>query len=435
MDQPDILVIGAGAAGLRAAYELSKAGKKVLVLEARTLTGGRIHTIADFAGGIYAELGAEFVHGKLPHTLGLLKEAGIAYHRAGGEMWQAENGKLTQEEQFIEHWDTLMQKLNDLEHDMSIGDFLEANFGGPQYAGMRASVISFAEGFDTADISRASAFALRDEWQEEDFEDQYRIDKGYSTLTDYLATQIEQHGGTILTNTPITAIEWRPGQVTSTASNGKQYTAAGAIIAVPVTILQLDSNDANFISFTPEIIEQRASIQKLGMGAVLKILLAFDAPIWRSGQVEKLAGKSLDHVSFFFSRESIPTWWTQHPIENGLLTGWLGGPKAAAMKDKTDEELLHIAIASLANIFQLLPSYIREHLVASHIANWTAQPYILGSYGYDTVESKQARELLNESIGNTIYFAGESFYTGCMGLVEAALASGKEVAEKILSNA
>lgn len=432
MDQPDILVVGAGAAGLRAAYELSKAGKKVLVLEARTLAGGRIHTITGFAGDTYAELGAEFVHGKLPHTLDLLKEAGITYHKTGGEMWQAENGKLTREDQFIEHWDTLMQKLNELEQDMSIGDFLDANFNGPQYNTMRESVIAFAEGFDTADISRASAFALRDEWQEEDFEAQYRIDKGYSALTDYLAAQIEQHGGTILTSTPVISIEWHTGQVTATAATGKRYTAAKVIIAVPVPILQLDSSHPNFISFSPEIIEQRAAMQKLGMGAVLKILLAFSEPIWRSEQVEQLAGRSLENASFFFSREAIPTWWTQHPVENGLLTGWLGGPKAAAMKDKTDEEILHIAIAALANIFQLAPSYIQKRLVASHIANWTAQPYILGSYGYDTVDSKQARELLSSPVCDTIYFAGESFHIGDMGLVEAALASGKEVAQKIL---
>jgi monoamine oxidase len=434
MDQPDILVIGAGAAGLRAAYELSKAGKKVLVLEARTLMGGRVHTFAGFANGTHAELGAEFVHGKLPHTLGLLKEAGITYHQTGGEMWQANNGWLTQEEQFIEHWDTLMQKLNALEQDMSIGDFLDANFNGPEYTAMRESVIAFAEGYDTADISRASAFALRDEWQEEDFEAQYRIDKGYSALTEYLATQIEQHGGTIFTSTPVTSIKWQHEQVTATAANGSQYTAPKAIIAVPVSILQLDSSDLGFISFTPEIIAQRAAIQKLGMGAVLKILLAFDQPIWLTEQVEKLAGKSLKKASFFFSREAIPTWWTQYPTDNALLTGWLGGPKAAAMKDKTDEEILHIAIASLAGIFQMKSSYIQEHLIASHIANWTAQPYILGSYGYDTVESKQARELLNESIDDTIYFAGESFHTGSMGTVEAALASGKETAQKILES-
>jgi monoamine oxidase len=79
MEKTDILVIGAGAAGLMAAYKLSQQGKKVIVLEARNRTGGRIHTINQESFFQHAELGAEFIHGDLPVTLNLLKEAGIKY--------------------------------------------------------------------------------------------------------------------------------------------------------------------------------------------------------------------------------------------------------------------------------------------------------------------------------------------------------------------
>src|SRR5882757_56541 len=77
MKNADILIIGAGAAGLMAAHELSKAGKRVIILEAQNRIGGRIYTLDDTSFLKYAELGAEFVHGDLPVTLQLPKESEI----------------------------------------------------------------------------------------------------------------------------------------------------------------------------------------------------------------------------------------------------------------------------------------------------------------------------------------------------------------------
>ena len=68
----DVLIIGAGASGLMAARELTKQQKSVMILEARNRTGGRIHTVRDDKLELPAELGAEFIHGKLPVTLNLL---------------------------------------------------------------------------------------------------------------------------------------------------------------------------------------------------------------------------------------------------------------------------------------------------------------------------------------------------------------------------
>ena len=89
-----IIVIGAGAAGLMAAYELSKNKKKVIILEATDRLGGRINTCTDDAFSMPVELGAEFIHGKLPLTLKLLKEGGIKYYPVKGKMFQLEKGKF-----------------------------------------------------------------------------------------------------------------------------------------------------------------------------------------------------------------------------------------------------------------------------------------------------------------------------------------------------
>ena len=73
-DVVDILIIGAGAAGLSAAHNLSAAGRRVLVLEARDRIGGRILTVNTSSGGPAIELGAEFVHGHPPEIFDLIDD-------------------------------------------------------------------------------------------------------------------------------------------------------------------------------------------------------------------------------------------------------------------------------------------------------------------------------------------------------------------------
>ena len=73
MVKTDIIIIGAGAAGLMAALKLSAKNKNVIVLEARDRIGGRIHTVENSSDTKNVELGAEFIHGDLPVTLNLLR--------------------------------------------------------------------------------------------------------------------------------------------------------------------------------------------------------------------------------------------------------------------------------------------------------------------------------------------------------------------------
>src|SRR6476619_6448005 len=89
-----ILVVGAGAAGLMAAYELSKKGNQVIILEAANRLGGRIHTVTDPSFSQPIELGAEFIHGDLKLTLSLLKESSIKYRETKGEMLHLKKGKI-----------------------------------------------------------------------------------------------------------------------------------------------------------------------------------------------------------------------------------------------------------------------------------------------------------------------------------------------------
>jgi len=68
----------------------------------------------------------------------------------------------------------------------------------------------------------------------------------------------------------------------------------------------------------------------------------------------------------------------------------------------------------------------------SKVYNWNKKLFDLGGYSYSTLEKSAALEIINEGVANTIYFAGEAFYTGTeTGTVEAALTNGIEVAKRV----
>jgi monoamine oxidase len=433
MNKADILIIGAGAAGLMAAGTLTNAGKKVTILEARGRCGGRIHTINKGAFFEDAELGAEFIHGDLPVTLSLLKEAGIAYQPAYGEMWHHKNGRFDDEGRAVEGWPLLMEKLKIIDKEISINEFLDREFAEDKYNDLKNSVRQFAAGYDSADPDRGSTFALRNEWLSEDEDAQYRVNGGYGKIVDYLEEAIINAGGHIFLNSIVKEIQWLPGSIKAITSNGTVYEAAQLIIALPLGVLQANKDQLGAVTFVPPIPEKMGAINQMGFGAIIKILLEFDEPFWTDEQTEALAGKSLQKMSFLLSEEEIPTWWTQAPEPSTVITGWLGGPPAAAKKDVPDEEILRQSLQSLSNIFERDIEVLRAKLVASHIINWTNDPFTLGSYAYDTVNASAFREILRQPVDDTLFFAGEYLYEGpAMGTVEAALTSGEEVAKRII---
>ncbi|HTD98987.1 MAG TPA: NAD(P)/FAD-dependent oxidoreductase [Mucilaginibacter sp.] len=432
MGNTDVLIIGAGATGLMAAYTLAKAGKKVAVLEARNRIGGRIHTIDNESFFKHAELGAEFVHGNLPVTLNLLKEAGITYTPAHGEMWHYDKGVFTKEFQQVDDWELLMKRLNELEQDISIGDFLQQHFSGDKFAQLRESVRKYVSGYDTADPFKASSIALRKEWQADE-DAQYRIQAGYGKLMDYLANESKANGTTLLLNTVVKKIHWENRRVEAITANGVSYSAQKLIIALPLGVLQVNSDQEGAISISPALSTYQEAIQQMGFGAIIKVLLEFKNAFWEDKETTQLAGNSLKKMGFLLSDEEIPTWWTQYPEHSTVLTGWLGGPNAEKKRDIANEDILQQSLQSLANIFKRSAEELKDNLVAWNVVNWTADPFTCGSYAYDTVEAAGARKILSKPINHTIYFAGEYLYDGpAMGTVEAALTSGMEVAKQII---
>ncbi|RKR84969.1 monoamine oxidase [Mucilaginibacter gracilis] len=433
MQQAHVLVIGAGAAGLMAAMQLSRKGKKVLVLEASSRAGGRIHTLNGEGFTQPVELGAEFVHGQLPVTLALLNQAKIPYHSAVGDMWRYRDGRFQKSEQFLPHYDVIIKKLNALQTDITLHQFLTTHLAAKKYTETCNMLRSFAAGYDNADPMRFSAFAMRSELQSEDDNHQYRIQGGYAAIIAYLEAEIVSHGGQIYLSTIVKQLHWQPGQVVAVADDGREFKAQKVIIALPLGVLQAHKQQPAAITFVPPIPKQEQAIQQMGMGAVIKLLLQFDEVFWERQALKKGADHDIKNMSYLFSGEAIPTWWTQTPHPTSMLTGWLGGPPAAELKDATDDYILELGLLSLSNIYDVPLTQLRQKLQAYQVMNWLAQPFTMGSYSYATTATGAARELLLQPEAQTIYFAGEALYDGPeMGTVEAALASGKHAANAAL---
>jgi monoamine oxidase len=418
-----IIIVGAGAAGLLAAKELSAKGKTIILLEANNRIGGRIHTMHPPAFSRRVEAGAEFVHGKLPVTLQLLDEARIFYQPVEGQMKQVENGQWQTQDDFTVGWDELMEKMMQLEQDMTIAAFLEEYFHDPEYADLRRSVQRFAEGFDLANIHTASVFAVRDEWMHE-LDEQFRIPGGYMQLVNYLEQQCRANGCSIRTNCIVKKITWRRQDVCVESADGASFTGNRIIITVPVGILQAPASHSAALQFEPSINEYMEAAANIGFGSVTKILLEFKEPFWTA--------KS-KNIGFVLSEMVVPTWWTQLPDKYPLLTGWLGGPLATAFYNDTDEEILETALQSLALIFKKEISELKEQLTASYISKWHDHEFSLGAYSYSTLKTAEARKLLHTPVKETIFFGGEGIYEGAdAGTVEAAFVSALKVVDHLL---
>ncbi|WP_205513759.1 flavin monoamine oxidase family protein [Longitalea arenae] len=417
-----ILIIGAGVAGLMAARKLSAAQHPVTVLEASDRLGGRIHSIQPPGFLKPIEAGAEFIHGRLSLTLQLLKEAGGSYQPVTGKMIRVKDGKWQVQEEFIEGWDELIHRMAALQSDMTLADFLQQYFHEEKYGLLRQSAQRFAEGFDVADMHQVSVLGLRDEWKHED-EEQFRIPGGYLQVVDYLQHGSTANGCVIHTACTVKTIRWQAGQVEAITADGKIFSAQKAIITVPLGVLLADVSHATAIAFEPEIDAYKQALQQIGFGTVVKVMLQFAHPFWLEYDKE---------IGFLFSEELIPTWWTQLPDAEPVLTGWVGGPPATGFKDLDNATIIEQALQSLARIFSISFDQLKSLLTASHVARWQTNEYSLGAYSYNKLFTTEARKLLNEPIQNTLFFAGEAIYDGINGgTVEAALRSADEVGKLI----
>jgi monoamine oxidase len=418
-----IVVIGAGAAGLMAARELARAGREVTVLEARDRCGGRIHPLPAAEFGYPAEGGAEFVHGEAPVTRALLRDAGLSLRPLQGTRWMAANGALSRRdspEQADDHEAELHAALRALKSDLTVAEFLQSRFAAPRYAAMRQSIERMVEGYDAADPKRASTLALRDEWMEEGgHHNQGRVAGGYGALIEYLAAQCLSHGTTIRLGAAVIAVETRDGKAMVRCANGDIHEGDAVVLTVPLPLLKE-------IALPPAERKRAAAAEHIGFGNVIKLLLRFDRAWWTE------RNHDLADLTFVLSQAQIPVWWTQHPENPPVLTGWFGGPRTSALAHLGERELIETGVASLAAIFGRDPEDLKGKLLAARAFDWAKDPFARGAYSWATPETRAAQDVLSNSLG-AMFFSGEALYRGKdMGTVEAALASGLETARAVI---
>jgi monoamine oxidase len=416
------VVVGAGAAGLTTARELARAGKKVTILEARDRCGGRIFPLPAEEFGYKAEGGAEFVHGAAPVTRALMREAGLSLSPRGGTRWSVRTGALLPADASLPHEGRFYRALRQVKADLPIAEFLETHFADRRYDELRRSITRTVEGYDAADPRRASTLALREEWMGRDDGEHGRIAEGYGALIDYLASECRRHGAAIHLGAAVAALDESGGRIAARCRDGAVLEADAAVLTVPLPLL-------SEIVLPPAARERVTEAADIGFGNVVKVLLRF-ATSWWSDR----GGRDLTDLSFLLSNAAIPTWWTQYPARDPVLTGWLAGPKADRVSSLTMAELVEMGVASLAEIFDLPVDRIRRNLIASQAIDWGNDPFARGAYSYATPKTRAAQSVLRRPDGGVIFFSGEALYEGPdMGTVEAALASGQETARTILT--
>jgi monoamine oxidase len=358
-----------------------------------------------------------------------LKKAAIQYNTIGNKIWHISNGRVQKEKQFIKDWDLLIKALSELKQDQTISDFLDAHFNDERFRDLKETTLQYVQGYNAAEPARASALALKEEWEAEDEAHQFRIEGGYRLLMNYFQNEVIRTGGTIFLSSVVTQIKWKRYEVEVITATNKSYYGKQALVTVPLGVLQAADGSEGSIIFSPALPEKSAAIQQMGFGTAIKIHIQCFCSFWE----EKSLEHPMKHASFIFSDAFIPTWWTQHPNANGLLTGWLAGPKVNSLQDASDDYLFEKAIESLCYIFSMTKSDLLQQIKAYKIHNWTSQLFSRGAYSYATLYTMNAIEVLSKPEAETLFFAGEALFTGPMaGTVEVALNSGIETARKLI---
>jgi monoamine oxidase len=425
-----VIVIGAGMAGLAAARALAERGVEVTVLEARERVGGRVFT--QHATGATVELGAEFVHGRAPELWALIQEAGIETVERDGTMLRAEFGGGIVEDDPQD--DAMFRTLEELREyagpDVPFAEYLAAQSMEPED---RAALLSYVEGFNAADAKRIGVHALAAQQVAEDAiegDRTWHVRGGYAQLAEYLAAKVTEFGGAIRLGEVVSCIAWERGGVRVTTGDA-EYVAEKCIVTLPLGVLQRANRGGVEILPEPSAV---AAAQRLAMGDATRFTMLFRRRWWRDAPMA-ISQDKLRDLSFLFTFGSVPAvWWTPHPEpELVLLTGWVGGPRSAALAGQDAEQMGSAACVTLARVFGVAEDDVRRELISTHTHDWAGDPFSLGAYSYVPAGALDAPRAMTEPAEDMLYFAGEhTDVTGHWGTVHAALRSGLRAAAQVL---
>lgn len=431
-ERADVIVIGAGAAGVVAARELTGRGMRVAIVEARGRIGGRVHTLRE--GHVTVEAGAEFVHGRPDALWRPIRAARLPVYDVTNRHWWFDGRELRERPDFWQEIDQVLGRLDRIgDQDISFTAFAEAHCRDEPARGLVPLARSFVEGFDAADADRVSAQWLgKSQAASDQVEGDrlFRLAGGYDAVIDWLWAGIDPACASIHLNTIVTDIHWSPGSVevaTQSALGGGNRTlrATRALVTLPVGVLKARPGERGAVRFVPDLPEKRQALDRLEMGPVVKAILRFSEPFWE---------RRIDQLAFMHGQEiAFPTWWTLLPMRAPVLIGWAGGPAAARLSRSGDP--LAQAIESLARLLKIETHRLHAMLEWGEVFDWPADPFARGAYSYVPVGGIDAPDMLARPVQRTLYFAGEATAQGGIGgTVDAAITSGRRAAREIIGD-
>jgi monoamine oxidase len=428
----DAIVIGAGAAGLAAAGELTRAGRTVLLLEARDRVGGRIWTRHEPEVAAPLELGAEFIHGHAPLTHALLEAAGCPVMNAPDSHWSVQGGRLVRRDALFPQVIAAIRRTDVLKgKDMSFARFLARHVRLPAEA--RQFARRMAEGFDAVDTTRASARALVAEWTGDIVGEapQSRPAHGYDCLLGALLRPHQAGALQLKTSATVRQVHWSAREVRVAgdfAGIPFRARARQAIVTLPLGVLQQRAPAAGAVRFSPGLGEKSGALRLLASGAIVKMVLRFASPFWEDVADGRYRGAGFFHAP----HAAIPTFWTSGAPHSPLLVAWVGGPRAARLAGRAPRVRLSLALQALQGLFG---RDVAREIRGCYYHDWQHDPHARGAYSYVRVGGDGARAELARPLKDTLFFAGEATDTrNESGTVAGALDTGVRAAAEALGS-
>jgi monoamine oxidase len=433
----DVVIVGAGVAGLAAARELRARGARVVVLEARDRIGGRILTRRVSNLPVPIELGAEFLHGDAPETGSIARERGLLRVEVVGERWRRDRGRLSRFDDFWKRLSVVLRRLDpERDPDRSFHEYLAERPGGRGAALARRHAREFVEGFHAADATRIGerTLALGEEpGATGEAQRIGRLVSGYDGIPAALADGLED---AIRLRAVVERVTWARGRarVDARDARGRQrrVDARAAIVTVPLGVLQAAPGARGALVLDPEPARLCEHLGGLEMGAVVRVALELREPLWRevkvAGEDEALAGLTFLHAPEL----PIPVWWTAFPTDAPLMVGWAGGPAARRLARLGRAALARLATDTLARALGMTRTRVSRAVRAVHTHEWLGDPFARGAYSYALVGGADVPRKLGRPSSGTLVLAGEATAPeGANATVDGAIAEGKRAARAI----